>query len=165
MKIVIIVAVAKNNVIGSSNTIPWYCPEDLKYFKRTTLGSPVLMGRKTYDSLKIQPLPGRQNIVVTRDAELNYPGCDMVSSINEGIALAKTNDSQKLFIVGGADIYLQCLSIAEELYVTEVDVLVEGDRFFPAIDESIWSLIKEDVYQANQENPHDMIFKVFSRRL
>lgn len=165
MKIVIIVAVAKNNVIGSGNEIPWYCPEDLKYFKRTTLGSPILMGRKTYDSLKIQPLPGRQNIVVTRDADLCYSGCDMVSSLDEGIALARENAAQKLFIIGGADIYQQCVSFVDELYVTEVDVLVEGDRFFPGIDDSIWSLVREDVYAADEENPHNMIFKVYSRSL
>ena len=122
MLIAIIVAIAKDNVIGKGNTIPWYCPEDLKYFKLTTLGHPVLMGRKTYESLKIKPLPGRKNIVVTRDKNLNYPGCDMVESVEEGIAQAQISGAEKLFIIGGADIYQQCLSLASELYVTEVNV-------------------------------------------
>ncbi len=163
MIIAIIVAVAKNNVIGMGNDIPWYCPADLKYFKQTTLGSPVLMGRKTYQSLNIKPLPGRQNIVVTRDKELCFLGCDKVASINQGINLAKSNSAQKLFIIGGADIYQQCLSLAEEIYLTEVDAEVEGDRFFPQLDESIWSLTKQHSYAADQDNPHNMIFKVYSR--
>ncbi len=164
MIIAIIVAVAKNNVIGMGNTIPWYCPEDLKYFKRTTLGSPILMGRKTYESLKIKPLPGRKNIVVTRDKNLSYEGCDMVANIEEGIALAEPDSTEKLFVIGGADIYQQCLPMAKELYITEVDVRVEGDRFFPLIEKSEWSLVEENVCIADENNPHDMTFKVFLRQ-
>ena len=164
MLIAIIVAIAKDNVIGKSNTIPWYCPEDLKYFKRTTLGHPVLMGRKTYESLKIKPLPGRKNIVVTRDKNLNYPGCDMVESVEVGIAQAQTSGAEKLFIIGGADIYQQCLSLASELYVTEVDVDIEGDRYFPSIDYSNWSLMHEHDYHADESNPYSMTFKVFTRQ-
>jgi len=164
MIIAIIVAVAKDNVIGIGNAIPWYCPEDLKYFKRTTLGSPVLMGRKTYESLTIKPLPGRKNIVVSRDKNLSYQGCDMVTNIEEGIALADPDLTEKLFVIGGADIYQQCLPLAKELYLTEVDVQVEGDRFFPAINKSEWLLVEENVCTADENNPHDMTFKVFLRQ-
>lgn len=163
MKIAIIVAVAKNNVIGMGNTIPWYCPADLKYFKKTTFGFPVMMGRKTYDSLKIKPLPGRQNIVVSSNVNLNYSGCDMVMSIDKGIALAKSSDAEKLFIIGGEDIYQQCLSFADELYITQVDVEVEGDRHFPEVENTQWSLVKESIYSADEKNPYNMVFKVFSR--
>ncbi len=162
MKIAIIVALAKNNIIGADNTIPWYCPEDLKYFKRTTLGSPVLMGRKTYESLKVKPLPGRHNIIVTRGCR-QYQGCHSVASIEEGIALAESITTEKLFIIGGADIYQQSLSLAHQLYVTEIDVEVDGDCFFPSIDASQWSLIRTSVYPADDSNPHTMTFKVFSR--
>ena len=96
--IAIIVAVAKDNVAGAGNNIPWYCPADLQYFKRITLGSPVLMGRKTYQSLKIKPLPGRRNIIVTRDQELMCEGCDVVMSLEAGLQLA--SDEEKLFIIG-----------------------------------------------------------------
>jgi len=163
MKIAIIVAVANNNVIGVGNSIPWYCPEDLKYFKRTTLGFPVLMGRKTYDSLIIKPLPGRQNIVVSRNVDLSFPGCDLVMSIDQGIALAKSSDPEKLFIIGGADIYQQCLSFADELYITQVDVAVEGDRYFPEVESAQWSLVQENIYAADEKNPYNMVFKVYSK--
>ncbi len=161
-KVAIIVAVAKDNVIGAKNNIPWYCPEDLKYFKRTTLGSPVLMGRKTYQSLKIKPLPGRQNIVVTRDPELVCKGCDVVTSLESGLRLA--SEEEKLFVIGGADIYQQSMNLAEQLYITYVDVKVEGDQFFPEIDLSEWSLVQEQAYRADEKNQYNMIFKVFSRR-
>lgn len=161
-KIAVIVAVAQNNVIGAGNSIPWYCPADLQYFKRITLGSPVLMGRKTYQSLKIKPLPGRQNIIVTRDSELVCEGCDVVTSLQSGLQLA-SND-EKLFIIGGADIYQQSLSLAEELYITYVDVKVEGDRFFPEVDMAEWELVREHVYKADEKNPHNMTFKFFTRR-
>lgn len=161
-KIAVIVAVANNNVIGSGNTIPWYCPADLQYFKRTTLGSPVLMGRKTYQSLKIQPLPGRQNIVVTRDKNFVANGCDVVASIDQGLQLASR--AEKIFVIGGANIYKQLLSKAEELYITYVDVNVEGDRFFPEFDPSDWKLEKEEEYLSDEKNPHNMCFKVFTRQ-
>ncbi len=161
-KIAIIVAVAKDNVIGAGNTIPWYCPADLQYFKRTTLGSPVLMGRKTYQSLKIKPLPGRQNIIVTRDSSLIFEGCEVVSSVENGLRLVK--NEEKLFVIGGADIYQQCLNISDELYITYVDVKVKGDRYFPKVDLTQWSLVKEQQREADEKNPHDMTFKVFIRR-
>ena len=161
-KIAVIVAVAHDNVIGAGNSIPWYCPADLQYFKRTTLGSPVLMGRKTYQSLKIKPLPGRRNIIVTRDSELACEGCDVVTDLESGLQLA--SDDEKLFIIGGADIYQQSLRLAEELYITYVDVKVEGDRFFPAINKSEWDLVREHAYETDEKNPHNMMFKFFTRR-
>ena len=161
-KIAIIVAVAEDNVIGAGNTIPWYCPADLQYFKRITLGSPVLMGRKTYQSLKIKPLPGRRNIILTRDASLTYEDCDVVTSLKAGLELVK--NEEKLFIIGGADIYQQCMEIAQELYITYVDLKVEGDRFFPKVDLKQWELVKEQQYQSDEKNPHRMMFKLFARR-
>ncbi len=161
-KIAVIVAVANNNVIGAGNTIPWYCPADLQYFKRTTLGSPVLMGRKTYQSLKVQPLPGRQNIIVTRDEGFKAEGCDVVASIDQGLELASMQE--KIFVIGGAEIYQQLLAKADELYITHVDVSVEGDHYFPEVNSNDWLLMSEEEYPSDDKNPHNMCFKVFRRQ-
>ena len=160
-KLALIVAVARNNVIGSGNTIPWYCPADLQYFKRTTMGAPVLMGRKTWDSLKIQPLPGRQNIIVTRDSQYRIEGCDIVNSIEAGLQL--TQNAPRVFVIGGEDIYKQVLNRADELYITYVDAEVQGDRYFPQMSLQDWELIREESYSADEKNPYDLNFKVYSR--
>ena len=161
-KIALIVAVAHNNVIGAGNTIPWYCPADLQYFKRTTMGTPVLMGRKTYESLKIKPLPGRQNIIITRDKGFQAEGCDVVNSIDSGLQL--TRDKERVFVIGGENIYKQILDRADELYITYVDVEVEGDRYFPAISLHDWNLVREESRPADEKNPYDLVFKVFVRK-
>lgn len=160
-KIAIIVAVAENNVIGSGNAIPWYCPADLQHFKKTTLGYPVLMGRKTYQSLKIKPLPGRQNIIVTRDTKFSAESCDVANSIEQGLQLASA--SEKIFVIGGEEIYRQTLSRADELYITYVKTSVEGDSFFPEISFNDWHLESEQIRQADEKNPYQMTFKVFKR--
>lgn len=160
-KLALIVAVARNNVIGLGNTIPWYCPADLQYFKRTTMGAPVLMGRKTWDSLKIQPLPGRQNIIVTRDSKFNADGCDVVNSIEAGLQLVQ--NEPRVFVIGGEDIYKQVLDRADELYITYVDANVEGDRYFPQMSLDRWKLIREETYSVDEKNPHDLVFKVYKQ--
>ncbi len=159
--IALIVAVAKNGVIGAGNTIPWHCPADLQYFKRTTMGAPVLMGRKTYLSLKIKPLPGRKNIVVTRDQSFSSEVCDVANSVEEGLQLA--GSAEKVFVIGGEEIYRQVLSQADELYITYVDVAVEGDRYFPSLDLNDWRLVREEKHPADSKNLHDLHFKVFTR--
>ena len=161
-KLALIVAVARNNVIGAGNTIPWYCPADLQYFKHTTMGAPVLMGRKTWDSLKIQPLPGRQNIIITRDPKFQAEGCDVVNSIEAGLQLAQ--NQARVFIIGGEDIYKQVLSRAGELYITYVDAEVQGDRYFPQISLQNWEMIKEESHPADEKNPYDLLFKVYVRK-
>ena len=160
-KLAIIVAQAKNRVIGRGNDIPWYCPADLQYFKRTTLGSPVLMGRKTWDSLKIQPLPGRTNIIITRDSNFVAEGCEVVHTIAQALALVA--DADKAFIIGGATIYEQLITAVDELYVTEVDAEIAGDRYFPEIDPHIWQLNSAEAYPADASNPYTMVFKHYSR--
>ena len=160
--IAIIVATAKHHVIGQGNDIPWYCPADLQYFKKTTLGAPVIMGRKTWDSLKIQPLPGRENIIITRDPHFTADGCVIVNTIEQ--ALKHVAQVEKIFIIGGAMIYEQMLAHADELYVTEVDADVKGDRYFPAIDQQQWSLTRAENYCADEKNPFNMIFKHYKRQ-
>ena len=159
--IAIIVATAKHRVIGQGNDIPWYCPADLQYFKKTTLGTPVIMGRKTWDSLKIQPLPGRENIIITRDPAFTAKGCVIVNSIE--LALEHVAQVEKIFIIGGAMIYEQMLDHADELYVTEIDAEVGGDRYFPVIDQHQWCLDRAEKYSADDRNPYNMVFKRYIR--
>lgn len=156
-----IVAVAKDNVIGADNDIPWYCPADLQHFKRTTMGAPVVMGRKTYESLKIQPLPGRRNIIISRNPDYQAAGCDIFSSIEAAIEQLAAVD--KVFIIGGAELYKQMLPKAQELYVTQVDVAVTGDRYFPEISAQEWQLQSESDFDADEKNPHAMRFQYYQR--
>ena len=160
--IALIVAVANNNVIGRGNTIPWHCPADLQYFKRTTMGAPVLMGRKTYESLKIKPLPGRQNIVITRDKNYNCEGCELAPSIDDALQLS--SEAERVFIIGGEEIYQQILDRADELYITYIDANVEGDRYFPNIAMDDWKLIKEEHHAADEKNPYNLRFTQFVRQ-
>jgi dihydrofolate reductase len=159
--IAMIVAVAKDNVIGADNDIPWYCPADLQHFKRTTMGVPVVMGRKTYESLKIQPLPGRRNIIISRNPDYQAAGCDIFSSIEAAIEQLAAVD--KVFIIGGAELYKQMLPKAQELYVTQVDVAVTGDRYFPEISAQEWQLQSESDFDADEKNPHAMCFQYYQR--
>ena len=126
----IIVAHSRNMVIGKTNNLPWRLPEDLKRFKKLTTGHPIIMGRKTYQSIG-RPLPSRTNIVVTRDINLEIPGCIVVHSAVEAIKRSQEFDQEEVFIIGGAEIYKETLSLADRLYVTKVEMDVDGDAFFP----------------------------------
>lgn len=126
----IIVAHSKNMAIGKTNALVWHLPDDLKRFKKLTSGHPIIMGRKTYQSIN-RPLPDRTNIVITRDLDLEIPGCLVVHSLTEAIEKAREFDQEEIFIVGGAEIYKEALPLADRLYVTLVDKNVDGDAFFP----------------------------------
>lgn len=135
-RISLIAAVARNGVIGKDNALPWRLPEDLRHFKAVTLGHPIVMGRKTWESLG-RPLPGRHNIVVTRRTDYGLPGeCTAVNSLAEAIAAA--DDCGELFVIGGADLYTQALPLADRLYLTEIDAEFAGDAWFPDFDRSAW---------------------------
>ena len=133
MKIGLIWAQARGGVIGQGGVMPWHLPEDLAHFKRTTLNHPVIMGRKTWDSIpaRFRPLPGRRNIVVTRQANLNQTGLEPAPNLREALQLCE--NSEQVWIIGGAQIYAQALPLADELVVTEIDADFEGDAFAPAI--------------------------------
>jgi dihydrofolate reductase len=135
MQLSLIVAYAQNRVIGRDNTLPWKLPSDLAHFKRTTLGHPIIMGRKTWESLG-RPLPGRRNIVITRDA--NYPaqGAECVTSLAQ--AIASVQDLEEAFVIGGAQIYQQALPFAQQVIATEVLASIEGDAFFAPLDKAQW---------------------------
>ena len=135
MRLKLIVAYAKNRTIGRDNTLPWKLPGDLAHFKRTTLGCPIIMGRKTWDSLG-RPLPGRKNIVITRDSSKNIEGADCVTSLDAALALVQ--DADQAFVIGGAQIYQQALALADSVIATEVQANIEGDAFFAPLDDSLW---------------------------
>ncbi|MBI4050093.1 MAG: dihydrofolate reductase [Candidatus Doudnabacteria bacterium] len=146
--IILVAAVAKNNVIGKENDLPWYLPEDLKRFKRLTTGKTVLMGRKTYDSIIRRlgkPLPNRKNVVVTRDANFKAPeGVEIYHSLDA--ALAKYGN-EHLFVIGGGEIYRQTIDRADKLEITHVDQQIDGDAFFPEIDEKKWKKTEEEPHE------------------
>jgi dihydrofolate reductase len=137
-EIILIVAVARNRVIGKDNRLLWNIPEDMAHFKRLTAGHAVLMGRKTWESLpeRFRPLPGRRNIVISRQTGYVAPGAELAHALADGIALAA--DAEKLFIIGGADIYAQSIELADRLEITEVDLAPDGDAWFPEISAAAW---------------------------
>ena len=138
----------KTSVIGHDNTIPWYIPGDLKHFKQLTMGHPVIMGRKTYDSIG-KPLPGRFNIVITRNSELKIDGCATVSSLTEAVEIAKAKDNDEIFIIGGAQIYEEAMPIADQIYFTEIktDGIVKGDALFPEITSEWQEVTRSEIYK------------------
>ncbi len=140
--IVIVAAVAKNGVIGKGNAIPWRLPEDMAHFKALTTGHTVVMGRKTWESLpaRFRPLPGRRNIVVTRNPGYLAPGAHVVHSLDEAIKLGAGDTA--LFIIGGAELYAQALPLAQRLELTEIDAEIDGDAYFPAFDRTQWRVVK-----------------------
>ncbi|MCX7163958.1 MAG: dihydrofolate reductase [Betaproteobacteria bacterium] len=133
----LIAAIAGNGVIGIDNHLPWQLPQDLKRFKALTLGNAVIMGRKTWESLpaKARPLPGRRNIVVTRNAGYAAAGATVAASLAAAIAAAESGEA---FVIGGAELYQSALPLADRLQLTEIDTICEGDTWFPAIDSSQW---------------------------
>lgn len=144
-RITIIAAVARNRAIGRGNALPWHLAGDLKRFKALTLGHPVVMGRKTFASIG-RPLPGRENIVVTRSRSLAPAGCRVVHSLEE--ALAAAADAAEVFVIGGGEIYALALPLAHRLQLTEVDVEIEADAYFPAFDRGAWRELSRESHAA-----------------
>ncbi|MBB5211159.1 dihydrofolate reductase [Microbulbifer hydrolyticus] len=164
-RLAMIVAMASNRAIGRENTLPWRISGDLQFFKRTTLGKPVVMGRKTFESIG-RPLPGRQNIVITRNPEWRAEGVTVVASLQSALDAATTSASgdgvEEVMIIGGAEIYRQAMPLAERLYVTEVDAEVEGDAFFPALDET-WREVSRDCYPASEKDEYNYCLVQYDR--
>ena len=142
-RISIIVAHSRNMAIGKANALVWHLPDDLKRFKKLTTNHPIIMGRKTYQSIG-KPLPGRTNIVVTRDINLEISGCIVVHSAIEAVKKAKEIDQEEVFIIGGAEIYKETLPLVDRLYVTTVDMDVDGDAFFPEYSNIFTKKISEE---------------------
>ncbi len=156
----IIVAAAENNVIGHRGDLPWRLSDDLRRFKAMTMGKPIVMGRKTWESIG-RPLPGRQNIVVTRQAGFTAEGCDVVGSADAAIAAA--GDAEEIMVIGGSEIYALFLPRAARLYLTRVHAEVDGDAFFPQDEDSSWSLVDYEQHAADENNDFDFSFQLYER--
>ena len=167
MKLSMIVAAAQNRVIGRDNALPWYLPNDLKYFKQTTLGKPIIMGRKTYESIG-KPLPGRTNIVITRQTDYQPDGVKVVHSVAEARDLAESvcliDGQEEAMIMGGAEIYTLALPDADRLYLTEVHADVDGDAYFPEYDKTEWQEISREDCSAEGPNPYNYSFVVYDKK-
>lgn len=162
MKVSLIWAMADNRVIGFNNKLPWRLPADLQYFKKTTLGKPIVMGRKTFESFGSRPLPGRKNIIVTRDADYKPDQqVRVVSSIED--AMIAAGDVDEVMIIGGQQIYAQTLEYADRLYMTKVHGNFQGDAFFPEFDLADWKESQCEDFSADDKNPHDYSFILLER--
>ena len=156
----IIVAVAQNGVIGDKNSLLWHISEDMRFFKRTTSGHPVIMGRKTYESLG-RPLPNRTNVVISRTPR-TIEGCSVVGSLEEAVAMFPKEE--EVFIIGGAQIYALALGIADKMYLTRVGHDYEGDTSFPEWKEQEWQLISQESYEQGEKYPHPFAFEIYERK-
>jgi len=159
-----IVATANNNVIGKDNDMPWHLPADLAYFKKVTLGKPIIMGRKTYESIG-RPLPGRRNIVISRDESYQSDGIDTVTSVEQAIALVDGSDGsegvEEIMVIGGGAIYKHCLPAAQRLYVTHINAEIEGDTQFPHYDDGSWKKVASEVRASDEKNAYQLDFCVY----
>ncbi len=162
MTISCIVATARNRVIGRDNNIPWYLPADLQYFKKTTISHTIIMGRNCYASIG-RPLPKRTNIIVTRDPFFISSNCEVARNIPEALHMAHQNGETEVFIIGGGQIYEQTIGLWDKLYLTDVDLDVDGDVFFPEIEYNEWKLLSEEFHMKDEKNEFNYTFKIFQK--
>jgi dihydrofolate reductase len=162
--IAMIVAAAANNVIGREGGLPWRLPEDMKWFRARTMGRPIIMGRKTWESFPKRPLPGRTNIVVTRQAGYVAEGGVVASSLDAALALAHGEQPEEIMIIGGAELYTQALPMTQRIYLTRVYGTVEGDAHFPALDLSQWTETVVGDYPSSADRPLGYSFVILDRK-
>lgn len=163
MKISMIAAMAHDRVIGKDNQMPWHMPADLAHFKRVTLGKPVLMGRKTFESIG-RPLPGRRNLVISRNPEYQADGIEVVGSVEAALALLADNEVAEVMVIGGGHLYAELLPRADCLYLTRIELEVEGDTRFPAFEDEQWQCVERETHQADEKNPHPYRFETWLRK-
>ncbi|MER9054664.1 dihydrofolate reductase [Mesorhizobium sp. M0213] len=168
MDLAIYVAIAENGVIGREGGLPWRLSTDLKRFKADTMGKPIIMGRKTYEGIG-RPLPGRLNIVVTRDRAWRAEGVEVAHSIEDAIALATVRGrcmagADEICVIGGGEIYAQALPLADRLHVTHVLAAVDGDAHFPPIDPALWRIVRSQDVAAGEKDSHATRYSVYGRR-
>ncbi|MCQ4055035.1 MULTISPECIES: type 3 dihydrofolate reductase [Aeromonas] len=163
MKISMIAAMAHDRVIGKDNQMPWHMPADLAHFKRVTLGKPVLMGRKTFESIG-RPLPGRRNLVISRNPDYQADGIEVVGSVEGALALLADNEVAEVMVIGGGHLYAELLPKADCLYLTRIELEVEGDTRFPAFADEQWQCVEREVHQADEKNPHPYRFETWLRK-
>lgn len=165
-RLALIVAASENGVIGRNNALPWHLPQDLRYFKRITMGKPIVMGRKTFESIG-RPLPGRTNIVISRNPGFSPVGVERVGSLDEALALAETvaraDGVAETLVIGGAEVYALAMSRADRIYLTQVHASVVGDAMLPRIDWLQWREVCRERHPAGEGNPYDYSFVVYDR--
>lgn len=159
----LIVAAAKNNAIGKNNQLLWHLPNDLKFFKNTTWGMPVIMGRKTFEAVN-KPLPGRFNIIITRQKDWKAEGVIVAADLQDAIKKAAATNSKEIFIIGGGEIYKQGIEIADKIYLTRVHAELNGDTFFPVIDESKWQLNSSQDFAADDKHAFAYSFQTWVKK-
>ena len=164
MIVSLIVAAGTNNAIGKDNQLLWHLPKDLQFFKQTTWAMPVVIGRKTFESLGGKPLNGRVNIIITRQKDWSHEGVVVVHSLADAIFFAKESDYNEVFIAGGGEIYAQAMSEANKIYMTRVDTVIEGDTFFPEIDNSDFALSNEVKHAAHEKHAYGFSFQTWLRK-
>jgi len=155
-------AMAKNRVIGIDNRLPWKLPADMKWFRQHTLGKPIIMGRKTFESFGGKPLPDRKNIVITQDPNYQAENISMAHSIAEALSLCQ--DAKEVMVIGGMSLYKQTLPIADRLYMTVVDAEPEGDAWFPDFDLGQWNETEKHIHEADDKNTYQIEFSILQRR-
>ena len=167
VRLSVIVAAAENGVIGSNNALPWHLPDDLRYFKRVTMGKPLVMGRRTFESIG-RPLPGRTNIVISRNPHFRADGVRVAASLDAALRLARSvaqaDGVDELLVIGGAQIYAEAIPRADRLYLTRVHAAVDGDAFLPPIDWRDWQETGRERHRGSATNPYDYSFVVYERR-
>jgi len=167
VKVAMIAAIGRNGVIGAGNSIPWRLPSDFAFFKRTTMGKPIIMGRKTFESIG-KPLPGRTNIVVTRQKGYQPDGVLVIDSLAAALgharSMAEADGVDEVFIGGGGELYREAMPLAERLYITEVDLEPQGDTVFPAIDHAHWVVVDEPEVPLTGKDTASFRVKVYERR-
>lgn len=162
MTISLIVAASENNVIGKNNQLPWHLPNDLKFFKNTTWGMPVIMGRKTFESIN-KPLPGRINIVITRQNDWNVENVIIANNLDDALKKAAATNCKEVFIAGGGEIFNQSIDIADKIYLTKVATSIEGDVFFSEIDKNKWAQASSETFEADENHAYAYSFQIWEK--
>jgi dihydrofolate reductase len=162
------IARSRNGVIGRDGDLPWRLKSDLALFKATTLFKPVIMGRKTWDSLPMKPLPGRLNVVLSRDGSFEHKGAVVCETLGEALQIAREHaaddGAEEVCVIGGATVFAEAMPRAKRLYLTEVDAEVEGDVYLPPIDESEWREVRREAFPAGPDDDYPFVFRVLERR-
>ncbi|MHB1157907.1 MAG: dihydrofolate reductase [Phycisphaerales bacterium] len=167
LDIALVAAVSDNGVIGRGNDLPWRLPDDMKFFMELTRGNTVIMGRRTFESMKSKPLPGRRNIVVTRRTDWQSGGVEAAGSLEQAIELGHLNQLGRLFVIGGAELYRQALAHKDltRIYLTRVHAQVDGDTYFPIVDWSAWRLLERRDHPMDSRHPFTFSFEVYGKNL
>jgi dihydrofolate reductase len=165
MIISLVVAASENNVIGKNNQLLWHLPKDMKFFKNVTWAMPVVMGRKTFESMGSKPLAGRKNIIITRQPGWNAEGVSVVNSVDAAAALAEQFNYKEIFIIGGGEIYMIAFDRANKIYMTRVHTELEGDTYFPVIENDDWTLVSKTDNAADEKHAFAYSFQLWERKI